>query len=139
MHICSVCTDPATLKCSGCESFYYCSKKCQKKAWGDHKFICGDVSKDKSFKNLQKTKFKCFVCKKAGFFLTRNSCCGVQIHYECAKGGFCPKCGDFCGFNDDAPKEVYPRDFEELGFKKMMMFSATLASKGLKLEELLLM
>lgn len=34
------CNEPGKLKCTGCESIYYCSAACQKKHWGDHKTQC---------------------------------------------------------------------------------------------------
>lgn len=135
MHLCCVCTSPANRKCSGCESFYYCSKSCQKDDWHDHKKICATVTNNKSVKSLQKTNFKCFVCKEAGIFLPRNSCCGAHVHDRCSTGGFCPKCGDFCGFGDEPPQEVYPDEFVQAVIKKMKNFTAVLDHKRLTPEE----
>ena len=34
---CKVCKKKATKQCSKCRKVYYCSKKCQKKDWKQHK------------------------------------------------------------------------------------------------------
>ena len=46
--VCSAVADPA-LKCGGCRSRVYCSKKCQKGDWksGGHKVLCDSLSADK--------------------------------------------------------------------------------------------
>ncbi|KAF2826012.1 hypothetical protein CC86DRAFT_370836 [Ophiobolus disseminans] len=38
--LCTMCEVKGTLKCSGCESMHYCSKKCQKLDWPIHRVIC---------------------------------------------------------------------------------------------------
>jgi hypothetical protein len=36
------------LRCGGCKKAWYCSKKCQKKAWGKHKLVCKRTNKNKT-------------------------------------------------------------------------------------------
>lgn len=38
--ICEVCKQPATQKCGGCRTVFYCSKDHQKQGWKKHKFSC---------------------------------------------------------------------------------------------------
>ncbi|KAF9007804.1 hypothetical protein BDZ89DRAFT_1079239 [Hymenopellis radicata] len=34
------CEEPGTMRCSGCKSVWYCSKRCQTRAWDHHIFEC---------------------------------------------------------------------------------------------------
>lgn len=38
---CHVCSTETTSKCAGCKKIYYCSQKCQKADWKEHKKVCG--------------------------------------------------------------------------------------------------
>jgi hypothetical protein len=42
------------LLCGGCKGVYYCSKKCQKEDWKDHKQICKSISRINDSKENQK-------------------------------------------------------------------------------------
>ncbi|CAB5308274.1 unnamed protein product [Rhizophagus irregularis] len=42
-NICNVCLKPSKNKCTNCNQIYYCSKKCQKKDWKEHRKVCGTV------------------------------------------------------------------------------------------------
>lgn len=37
---CHVCSSPATQKCAGCQSVFYCSRDHQKQHWKRHKQAC---------------------------------------------------------------------------------------------------
>ena len=39
-HVCSFCGAPASQKCAGCKSEWYCSRKHQKSMWKAHKKAC---------------------------------------------------------------------------------------------------
>ena len=39
-HLCSICAQPATQKCSRCRRVWYCSRQCQRAAWKEHKDEC---------------------------------------------------------------------------------------------------
>lgn len=41
MTECSICGTSATKKCGKCKKVYYCSEKCQRGDWCNHKKICG--------------------------------------------------------------------------------------------------
>jgi hypothetical protein len=47
---CSICKNPATSRCSGCNLSYYCSKDCQKIDWKSHKPEC--KKNQESYKNI---------------------------------------------------------------------------------------
>eukprot|EP00438_Fugacium_kawagutii_P019529 Skav235662 [mRNA] locus=scaffold358:900809:903579:+ [translate_table: standard] len=36
---CAMCLAPATKQCSGCRSFWYCTRECQRKHWVNHKHV----------------------------------------------------------------------------------------------------
>lgn len=38
--LCQVCFKATDAKCSGCKKIYYCSAKCQKTDWHNHKLVC---------------------------------------------------------------------------------------------------
>mmetsp|Transcript_35063 Transcript_35063/g.56125 ORF Transcript_35063/g.56125 Transcript_35063/m.56125 type:complete len:158 (+) Transcript_35063:43-516(+) len=40
---CVMCLAPASKQCSGCRSFWYCTRECQRKHWVNHKHECGQV------------------------------------------------------------------------------------------------
>jgi hypothetical protein len=42
-NICNVCSKLSKNKCTNCNQIYYCSKKCQKKDWKEHRKVCGRV------------------------------------------------------------------------------------------------
>ena len=42
-HKCASCCAPATLQCSGCQSAWYCSPKCQVAEWKAHKQPCKEA------------------------------------------------------------------------------------------------
>ena len=41
--LCSNCAAPGLLRCSCCKAARYCSKKCQRETWDEHKKICGAI------------------------------------------------------------------------------------------------
>jgi len=46
---CSVCDKPSSFRCARCISVQYCSKKCQREDWAEHKAPCkeaGELKKD---------------------------------------------------------------------------------------------
>ncbi|CAK9023389.1 unnamed protein product [Durusdinium trenchii] len=40
---CVMCLSPASKQCSGCRSFWYCTRECQRKHWVNHKHECGQA------------------------------------------------------------------------------------------------
>ncbi len=57
--ICASCDKPATNKCSGCSSVYYCNRECQKKNWSIHKKICNRVVTQKLCNNCARPAIYC--------------------------------------------------------------------------------
>eukprot|EP00427_Karlodinium_veneficum_P052610 CAMPEP_0169368362 /NCGR_PEP_ID=MMETSP1017-20121227/34204_1 /TAXON_ID=342587 /ORGANISM="Karlodinium micrum, Strain CCMP2283" /LENGTH=237 /DNA_ID=CAMNT_0009466549 /DNA_START=50 /DNA_END=760 /DNA_ORIENTATION=- len=41
---CVMCLKPASKQCSGCKSFWYCDRECQRKHWRIHKMDCGKTA-----------------------------------------------------------------------------------------------
>ena len=50
------CQGKGRQRCSDCNFVYYCSRKCQAKAWGEHKVECREIQKE----------FKTVMVKKVG-------------------------------------------------------------------------
>lgn len=48
---CNVCLLPKAKKCGGCEMIRYCSSKCQKQDWPEHKELCKTKMKERKRNN----------------------------------------------------------------------------------------
>jgi hypothetical protein len=48
---CSNCQKPTTNRCGGCKVLYFCSRKCQKTCWKEHKNECKQIQSQKEYVN----------------------------------------------------------------------------------------
>jgi len=90
MH-CSSCDKPATHRCGGCISYYYCSTDCQKSDWPTHKSIC---KKHQSEKNKFEDKVESYMDTTLSKIKNCSNCAKVLndsiiLCTSCKTVGYC--------------------------------------------------
>ncbi len=54
---CELCYSPGQSKCSKCKVVYYCSRRCQKLDYAEHKHVCVEPAKENLFEVIEKPNF----------------------------------------------------------------------------------
>lgn len=77
MNTCSFCgcQDIKTLQCKNCKGVHYCSRKCQKSDWPNHKQLCQV--------HQQKKSEKCLICCQNIEIEAQKLECSHKYHPEC--------------------------------------------------------
>lgn len=112
MHICSGCrevSDSELHACATCKAVCYCNRKCQRKAWSNHKTICGE---DCAI-CLSPLACPVFDRNDDGLYFSRSVLlmpCKHQFHKPCMDAWLCTANGMFkvqCPLCRDVPRTYF--------------------------------